>query len=262
MSRTTAIKCPHCDAPIEYDGSERYVICEFCGSKVEIASENEIVFRKVDEAEVQKTKTERVIKLKKLDAQMAENERDSEHQNRYRIIWAAIVVVCLFAGLLGNEDMFYLAFLAAVVGFFGKSIKRFFQKLSEPSGKPGFLQKWADDIEAEEKRKKDAGYICIPPDLSLKVFPTIKVAAAVEMLKNAGFTNVSAVNLRDLKNNEKHKKDLILKVTIDGKDAFKNELYPPDGNVQVLYHDFPEEYYNNPMRLALNAVSSKLRSKQ
>lgn len=231
MSKTTGVKCPHCDAPIEYDGSERYVTCEYCGSKVEVTGENEIVFRKVDEAEVQKTKTERAVKLKELDAQMAEDERDSEHQNRFRYVWVIVVVVCLIAGLFGNEDMFYLAFLAAVIGFFGKSIVKWFQS----------LDKSAEKYEAEQQKLRDAGYISIPPDLSIQLFPTVKIEAAVEMLKASGFKDIEIVNLRDLTRKDRAKKDIIDKVIINGETAYKNTLYPPDAKVLVQYHGFPSD---------------------
>ena len=251
MSKTSGVKCPHCDAPLEYDGSSRYITCGFCGSTVEVTGENEFVIRKVDEAEIQKTKTERAVRLKELDVQNATDERDAEHQNRWRIIWGAIVVVCLIAGLLGNEDMFYLAVIAAIIGFGGKYFKALFKK--------------ADEIEAREKKERqdkiDSGYIVFPESLSYKIFQTVKVQAAVEMLTNAGFTKVFTVNLKDLKDkSDKDKKDIIEKVLIDGNMAYKNEIYPPDATVQVQYHDFTDEYYNNPVRVAMSAVSSKIRS--
>ena len=269
MSRTTGIKCPLCGAPVEYDGSSRYVKCEYCGSIVEVASENEIVIHSIDEAEVQKAKTERAVRLKKLDVQMAEDKRDSEHQQQYRFVWFGVVGVCLIAGLLGNEDMFYLAFLAAIIGFFGKNIKSFFNNLLAPLNDPELQEKQAKEAEAraqkaeaEKQAKIDAGYLTIPEDCSIKIFQTTRVQAAVELLKNAGFTNVNAVSLHDLKSDEKQKKDIIDKVTVDGKTAYRGELYPPYANVQVLYHDFTEDYYNNPLRIAMFSLASKLRSKQ
>ena len=268
MSKTSGINCPLCGAPIEYDGSSRYVKCEYCGSSTEVTSENEIVFHSIDEAEVQKAKTDRAVRLKRLDAQMAEDERDSEHQLQYRFVWFGVVGVFLIAGLLGNQDMFYLAFLAAVIGFFGKNIKKFFKDLFAPLNDPELQEKWAKEAEdrarkaAEEKQAKiDAGYTTIPDDCSIKIFQTTRVQAAVEMLKHAGFTNVNAVSLHDLQSDQKHKKDIIEKVTIDGKTAYTGELYPPHANVQVLFHDFTEDYYNNPVRIAMSSLASKIRSK-
>lgn len=340
MSKAAGIRCPHCDAPLEYDGSSRYVTCEYCGSNVEVTSENEIVFHTIDEAKVQRTKTERVVRLKEIDAQMAEDERDTEHQNWYRIIWGGIVAVCLIAGLLGNEDMFYLAFFAAIIGFFGKPIKAYLRKTEEKEARE----------ERARQAKIDDGYILFPEDLTFKIFQTVNASTAVDILKNAGFTNVQTVNLRDLKDgsqmnkkgiiehviidgkeafkndvfppdavvqvqfhdysellstyimvpsklaylglytittsaavemlksagftnvsivnlrdlkesSEKKKKDTVSQVVIDGKNVKEHQLYPPNGNVQVQYHDFTEEYYNNPVRVAMNAVSSKIRSK-
>ena len=251
MSKTSGVKCPHCDAPLEYDGSSRYITCEFCGSTVEVTGENEFVIRKVDEAEIQKTKTERAVRLKELDVQDAADERDTEHQNRWRIIWGVIVAVCLIAGLLGNEDMFYLAVFAAIIGFFGKSIKNLFSKMDEEIAKK----------DKERQDKIDAGYVVFPEGLS-NVFQTATVQAAAEMLKNAGFTNIHTVNLKDLRErSDKHKKGIIEKVLVDGKWAFGGEIYRPDAIVQIQYHDFTDEYYNNPVRVAVSGVSSKIRSK-
>ena len=117
--------------------------------------------------------------------------------------------------------------------------------------------------ESEEKRQSliNAGYISIPAELSLKLFPTIKVTAAIEMLKNAGFTNIHTVNLKDLQKNEKSQKDVIKKVLIEGKDPYTSDLYPPNANVEILYHDFPDEYYSNPVRLAISTITEKIKTK-
>ena len=47
-------------------------------------------------------------------------------------------------------------------------------------------------------------------------------------------------------------------VIVDGNKAKEYKLYPPDGKVQIQYHDFTEDYYNNPVRKAISAVSSKI----
>lgn len=254
MSKASGIKCPHCDAPIEYDGSERYVTCEYCGSQVEVTGENEFVFRSVDEAEVQKTKTERAVRLKELDAQMAQDASDTEHQKVYRIVWFSVVGVCLIAGLLGNEGGLALAFLAAIIGYFGKSFVKW-QKTS--STKVEEAQKKA---KAEEQAKIDAGYIRIPPDLSLKIIPTVNVVAAVQMLQAAGFTDISVVNLRDLSKSDKYKKGIIDKVVIDGENAFSSQLYSPDAKVLVQYHDYPNEDESSVLKKVGASVSAGVRS--
>lgn len=254
MSKTTGIKCPHCDAPIEYDGSERYVTCEYCGSKVEVTGENEFVFHTVDEAEVQKTKTERAVRLKELDAQMAQDASDTEHQKVYRIVWFSVVGVCLIVGLFGNTDALALAFFAAIAGYFGKG---FVKWLRSPNTK---AEEAKQKAKAEEQAKIDAGYIRIPPDLSLKVFPTVNVVAALQMLQAAGFTDISVVNLRDLTKSDKYKKGIIDKVVIDGANAFSSELYSPDAKVLVQYHDYPNEDESSVLEKVGASVSAGARS--
>ncbi|MBQ6482081.1 MAG: hypothetical protein IJI45_13255 [Anaerolineaceae bacterium] len=340
MSKTSGIKCPHCDAPLEYDGSSRYVTCEYCGSKVEVTGENEIVFHKIDEAAVQKTKTEREVRLKELDVQNAIDARDTVHHNWYTIIWGGIVAACLVAGLLGNEDMLYLAFFAAFIGFCGKYVIAFFRRENEKEAREererkakladgyllfpedlafslfqtvnaptavdilknaGFknvqtvnLRDLKDGsqmdkkgiishviIDGKEAKKNDvflpdsvvqvqfhdysellSTYIMIPSKLAYPALYNVTVSGAVEMLQTAGFTNINTVNLRDLKeSSEKKRKDTVAQVVIDGKNVKEYQLYPPKGNIQVQYHDFTEEYYNNPVRVAMSAVSSKIRSR-
>ena len=341
MSKMSGVRCPHCDAPLEFDGSSHYVTCEYCGSNVEITGENEHVFRVIDEAAVQRTKTERVVRLKEIDARMTEEANDTEHQRSFRIIWAAVVIACLIAGLIsGNYEFFYLAFAAAIVGFFGKSIKNYFRKMDEDNARiervrqekiaegyiafpealefrifqtvsasaaveilrtAGFeniqtvsLRDLNDGsqkkqkgiiyqvvINGKEANRNDvflpdaivqvqyhdypeelASYITIPSDLVYAAIHTITYAAAGEMLRNAGFTNVQCVNLRDLhESSQKKRKDTVYQVIVDGNNAKADKLYPPDGKVQVQYHDFTEDYYNNPVRKAISAVSSKIGSK-
>ena len=235
MSKTAGIRCPHCDAPVEYDGSERYVTCSYCGSKVEVTGENEVVFRTIDEAEVQKTKTERAVRLKELDAKMAQDARDHEHRKAFRIVWIAIAAVGLIMGFLGDEDGFYIALFAAIAGCFGKSIVNFYRKIFND------LEKDAERAKKEEEEKIAAGYIWIPPDVTTKVLQTTRIDAAVDMLKAAGFNNIEIVNLRDLTRKEREKRGLIDKVVVDGQVIYSSQLFMPDTKILVQYHGLPEE---------------------
>ena len=122
MNSISSLKCPHCGAPLPPVEENDGVICSYCGSRVTVTNENEYIFRTIDEAEVQRTKSERDIKLKELDLQFLKEKTDNEFLKYYNVVWAAIICVLLIAGFFGIENAFSYAITAAILGFLGKFI--------------------------------------------------------------------------------------------------------------------------------------------
>ena len=64
----TSVKCPECGAALPIEEGRKQMFCSYCGSKIIMTNENEYIHRFVDEAEVKRAETERIIQLKKMEA--------------------------------------------------------------------------------------------------------------------------------------------------------------------------------------------------
>lgn len=89
----TSVKCPECGAnlPIE-EGRER-MFCTYCGTQIIITNENEHTYRHVDEAEVKRAETERLVHLKELELEEKENERSRRGRNTAFTIAGILAII-------------------------------------------------------------------------------------------------------------------------------------------------------------------------
>lgn len=96
MART--VKCPSCGAELTVkDDNRDFMFCEFCGTKVRLDDYQE-THRYVNEAEVQRVKAEKEIKLRELEAKEKEKEADRKESNFIGLI--GIIMVIFFTLLL------------------------------------------------------------------------------------------------------------------------------------------------------------------
>ena len=62
-----SVKCPDCGQTLSIEENRTQAFCTYCGAKVLISNENEYVFRQVDEADIKKAETERIIRLREME---------------------------------------------------------------------------------------------------------------------------------------------------------------------------------------------------
>lgn len=62
--KITIIKCPACGASLSVKGDKKRIVCDFCDTEIILNNENEHIYKHIDEAELKKAETERLIKLK------------------------------------------------------------------------------------------------------------------------------------------------------------------------------------------------------
>ena len=61
------LKCPACGADILADKDRESIFCAYCGTKVFIKDENTFTQRHVDEAEVIRAETERMLQMHRIE---------------------------------------------------------------------------------------------------------------------------------------------------------------------------------------------------
>lgn len=59
-----SVKCPECGASLPIEEGRKQVFCSYCGTKVMVTNENEYIYRHIDEADVKKAETDRIIRMR------------------------------------------------------------------------------------------------------------------------------------------------------------------------------------------------------
>lgn len=82
-------KCPSCGANVDVKDSEKEAYCSYCGTKIKVQNDNEIIINHVDAAEMKKHD----IELEKMN--LAREERIEAKLDRQKRLKTAIVLFIL-----------------------------------------------------------------------------------------------------------------------------------------------------------------------
>ncbi len=105
------LKCPSCGGQLSVEEGRDFIFCQYCGTKIIIDRDNEFTYRHIDEADVKRAETERIVKLKEL-----EFEKENRGNQTVSIIVClialvfvlSIVLLMIFSGIRfldeGKED--------------------------------------------------------------------------------------------------------------------------------------------------------------
>ena len=215
-----SVKCPECGQTLTIEENRTQAFCTYCGARVLISNENEFVFRQVDEADIRKAETERIIRLRELEI--------AEKNNRFRkilsTVWLIVtlillviaVVLMLSPGDHGFQFLFYVC--VPIIG-----------------GGAYLIFKWLPEKENEKIIVRHGG-IRFPDGLS--PFSEKRYTAVRETLWSAGFQNVVCINLHDLNLlTAMVNSDKIEKITVDGNTITSGgKYYMPDVPIVITYH--------------------------
>lgn len=95
MRTVLELKCPSCNGVLNVDPGLEQAYCTYCGAKVLISDENKKTYHYIDEAEVQKAKSEEVIKKAEIEA-----KEKSEKRNHMVLGFCALFYLLLM-GIMG-----------------------------------------------------------------------------------------------------------------------------------------------------------------
>ena len=90
-----SVKCPECGASLPIEEGRKQVFCSYCGTKVMVTNENEYIYRHIDEADVKKAETDRIIRMRQqeLDAQL--NAQNTGIRKILTTIWLILSLIIL-----------------------------------------------------------------------------------------------------------------------------------------------------------------------
>lgn len=222
-----SVKCPDCGQTLSIEEDRTQAFCTYCGAKVLISNENEYVFWQVDEADIKKAETERLIKLKELELQERREVHGLNLRRVLTVIWLFISIILLaiiITKMAGSEAGFGSGFMMLL--YIGMPFV---------GGGAYLIFKWLPEKEDDKVIEKQGG-IRFPNGIA--PFSDKKYFAVESSLRSAGFTSISCVNLHDLNiisalvNNEK-----VYKITINGQNITTGgRMYMPDVPVVITYH--------------------------
>ena len=222
-----SVKCPDCGQTLSIEEDRTQAFCTYCGAKVLISNENEYIFRQVDEADIKKAETERLIKLKELELQERREVHGLNLRRVLTVIWLFISIILLaiiITKMAGSEAGFGSGFMMLL--YIGMPFV---------GGGAYLIFKWLPEKEDDKVIEKQGG-IRFPNGIA--PFSDKKYFAVESSLRSAGFTSISCVNLHDLNlitalvNNEK-----VYKITINGENITTGgRMYMPDVPVVITYH--------------------------
>ena len=109
MAKLVMLKCPRCGADISIKEGTKQGFCTYCGAKLYLDTNNEYVIRHVDEAEVKRAETERIIRMEQLSAEDEEwEEKKARRKKRIAVKkWLLITFLILGVLLLGGSLLLY-----------------------------------------------------------------------------------------------------------------------------------------------------------
>lgn len=98
MKKIIQLKCTNCGADLEITEKRDIIYCTYCGSKMLLNDENEYTYRYIDEADVKRAETEKIVKLKELEMK-AENKKRKARKKLLEIVGCTaffLVAILLF----------------------------------------------------------------------------------------------------------------------------------------------------------------------
>lgn len=224
------LKCPACGADILADKDRESIFCAYCGTKVFIKDENTFTQRHVDEAEVIRAETERMLQMHRIEeAKKAkiEEKRRKKVKTIVSIVWISFsVLLCLISAIIG----FATGSLGAVFFvFFGAfSLIGFLIYV-------GYTSNAATEDEAVERE------IEITEDLlNLRGEDVDEVAAWFE---EEGFHNIKKEPIYDLTFLKKKRQGTVKSISINGQTDFdEGDVFLSSSVVIITYHAMPVKF--------------------
>lgn len=97
-----SLKCPECSASLSVEEDRDQLFCQYCGAKIVLQNENERIYRRIDEADVKRSETERLIRLKELEMEATKRENEKASKRLKVKISLALVVAGVVMAIFGN----------------------------------------------------------------------------------------------------------------------------------------------------------------
>ena len=232
-----SVKCPDCGQTLPIEENRTQAFCTYCGAKVLISNENEQVVRHIDEADIKKAETDRIVRLRELEI----TKKKSSHQKLLTALWIILSLALLTLAVLimlspstetkdswADGFLFFGLFCIPVIWVSGYLVLKWLPEREERKEEEKRLKE-------EENQMIKQGGIRLP--LGIGNYSEKKYFVIRDLFSNAGFTNISCINLHDLNIfSALANSDKIENITVDGKWLYSKTIYLPDTPIVITYH--------------------------
>ncbi len=181
-----SLKCPSCGGGLSVEQGRDFTFCQYCGTKILFEDENMHTYRHIDDADIKRAETERIVKLKELEL-----EQDKRKGRKALIIsWAVATGFLLIFGVLLmalNTDNTVGAITIMIgfnVGLWGAmflfTVKNEKTK-SNKAGSPEINKRANNDNSNQSSVKKSDNYYDVDlGDMFKQAFPTFSGESSKE----------------------------------------------------------------------------------
>lgn len=221
----TSVKCPECGASLPIEEGRKQVFCSYCGTKVMVTNENEYIYRHIDEADVKKAETDRIIRMRQQDLDSQLNAQNTGIRKILTTIWLilSLIVLAICVVKIAFLDDFTTGFL--MLFYVGGPV----------IGGGGYLIFKLIPEKESDKVLLNGGGIRFPKDimpLSDKNYESVRSALEV-----AGFTNVKCVNMHDVTLGLLQKPGKVESISVNGTNITTGgRVYMPNTPIIITYH--------------------------
>lgn len=219
--KMNSVKCPECGANLQIEEGRTQVFCSYCGTKIIITNENEHIYRHIDEADIRKAETDRMVRMRRLNME----EQGSSLKKTMTIIWMAVSLIIILICIIEMSvlDKFTNGFL--MLFYLGGPVI---------GGGAYLLFKLLPEKE-NEKVLLSSGGIKLPKALFPYSDKTFEEAEII--LRNAGFRNINSINAHDLVIGLFEKPGKIDSITVNGEELMDGgKVYMPNIPIVITYH--------------------------
>ena len=232
-----SVKCPECGASVELDQRKRSAVCSYCGTKIIMHDDNTISIR--DEAEIIHAETEQAVKFKQMEMRENRQLKDLRLGKKSLKIAGLLAVIGIVFGIIIGPMLSFLPDVSGNGENFVEYIGGMCLLIAMLIGGLYFLQ-W---FKTREEEKKDyeiqvEGKLALPKDYSDYCDGNYHVVE--QMLREAGFTNIRTIPLRDvIKDSPLRKADFVKDITFDGEKVTNyNQTFRKNASIVIKYHSY------------------------
>lgn len=73
-------KCPECGALLNIEADRSTAFCSYCGAKIVVHRDNEVIWHEIDDAMIKKAETDRIVRINEMKLRQEESQEDRKTQ--------------------------------------------------------------------------------------------------------------------------------------------------------------------------------------
>lgn len=216
MKTLIELKCPSCGANLSIEQEREFAYCQYCGTRILINDNSKFVYRHIDDADIKRAETERLVQLKEIELE------EKKHGGRKVLIvlWVASLVILFLGGIIlksfGISAGSYAILIGLIVGMWGIG--------------------WLFNNNKNDKRKTNTrSGITITSAVADAQGQNYE--ALVSILKGLGFSNITCIPMNDLNIFKKSRNGQVESIVIDGDDDInEGDVFSADSSITITYH--------------------------